>query len=328
MINKLPFQKIQPKVIIKHKEAVQAAAGDNKVIPLINELLNYGVVNIDKPRGPTSYRVAEQVRKILHVNKTGHGGTLDPAVTGVLPVALGRATRITQALLGAGKEYSCKMQLHKPVNEKQISEVFKNFTGVIEQIPPVKSAVKRQKREREIYYMEILGIKDRDVTFRVGCQGGTYIRKLVHDMGIKLGTGAHMAELRRTKAGCFTESSLCTLQQLTQAYQKWDLEGDETCLRKVILPIENAVEHLGKVWIDDSVIEPVCDGWDLAVPGIIKLLSQIEDGDLVAVMTMKDKLIALGEAQLASQQMLELEKGIAVKVKKVFMKVSRKNQQI
>jgi H/ACA ribonucleoprotein complex subunit 4 len=328
MANQLPFEKLQRKVIIKQQEGCKPAADGKIETAPIEQLLSYGIINIDKPAGPTSYKTAEQVKKILGIKKTGHGGTLDPLVTGVLPVALGRATRITQAFLSAGKEYICTMHLHKPVAEQQIRQIFGKFTGVIEQMPPVKSAVKRQKRERKIYYIELLAIDKRDVSFKVGCQGGTYIRKLVHDMGTELGTGAHMAALRRTKAACFTESTLCTLENLVQAYKKWEQTGDENVLLNVIQPIENAVEHLGKVWIDDSVIAPVCEGWDLAVPGIIKLNSDIETGNLVALMTMKDKLIALGQARLTSQQMLEQDKGIAVKTKKVFMHLENKQPKI
>ncbi|MHC4186734.1 MAG: RNA-guided pseudouridylation complex pseudouridine synthase subunit Cbf5 [Planctomycetota bacterium] len=328
MTNKLPFEELHRKVIIKEDVAKPEALSNQEDSYTLEQLLTYGIINIDKPDGPTSYKVAEHVKKILGIKKTGHGGTLDPLVTGVLPVALGQATRITQAFLGASKEYVCKMHLHKAVDEKLLRNVFEKFTGIIEQIPPVKSAVKRQKREREIYYIQILQIEKRDVAFKVGCQGGTYIRKLVHDMGTELGTGAHMAQLRRTKAGCFTESTACTLDELSKAHQLWKQESDETKLSSMIQPIENAVEHLGKVWIDDSVIEPVCDGWDVAVPGIIKLHSEIEVGNLVAVMTMKDKLVALGQARLTSQQILEQEKGIAVKTKKVFMRLENKQTKI
>ncbi|MHC4130602.1 MAG: RNA-guided pseudouridylation complex pseudouridine synthase subunit Cbf5 [Planctomycetota bacterium] len=328
MANKLPFETVRRKVIIKQHIDKSAPLSDQADTYSIEQLLNYGIINIDKPAGPTSYKVAEKVKKILGIKKTGHGGTLDPLVTGVLPVALGKATRITQTFLKAGKEYICNMHLHKTADEKVLKKVFEKFTGIIEQIPPVKSAVKRQKRERRIYYIQVLAIDKRDVTFKVGCQGGTYIRKLVHDMGTELGTGAHMASLKRTKAACFTESTLCTLDDLADAHKLWKQDGDETGLSKMIQPIENAVEHLGKIWIDDSVIEPVCDGWDLAVPGVIKLHSDIEAGNLVALMTMKDKLIALGKAAIASQQMLEQEKGIAVKTKKVFMHLENKQSKV
>src|SRR3989338_6108317 len=162
-------------------------APEERTIP---ELLKSGIVNIDKLKGPTSHEVADDVQKILHIKKAGHSGTLDPAVTGVQPVALEKASRITFFLLTAPKEYVGIMHLHKDVEEAALREAIKKFTGKIQQLPPVKSAVKRVERTREIYEFEILEIKNRDVLFRVKCQAGTYIRKICSDMGKELG-GAH-----------------------------------------------------------------------------------------------------------------------------------------
>jgi len=144
----------------------------------ITELLEYGVVNIDKPKGPTSHQISDFVKKIMKIGKAGHSGTLDPAVTGVQPVALGRATKIAQFLLTAPKEYVCLMHLHQEVEEQKIKENFEKFKGKIRQLPPVKSAVKRVERTREVYEINIIEIRDKDVLFRVKCQAGTYIRKL------------------------------------------------------------------------------------------------------------------------------------------------------
>ncbi|MCJ7675694.1 MAG: RNA-guided pseudouridylation complex pseudouridine synthase subunit Cbf5 [Sedimentisphaerales bacterium] len=319
MANKLPFESIERRVIV-HKEAVtDPQLGEDVGSRTISQLIECGIVNIDKPKGPTSHDVVDCVRGILQIRKAGHCGTLDPLVTGVLPVALGRATRILQTLLPAGKEYVCKMHIHKPVEEKKLREVFADFTGVIEQMPPVKSRVKRQTRARNIYYMEILDVQEKDVLFRVGCQAGTYIRKLVHDMGVKIGVGAHMTELRRTKAGCFDESSLCSIEKLAQAYNCWRAQADEQLIRQVVQPIESAVRHLPKIWIDDLAVDPVCHGCDLFLPGVSKLHSDIQAGDLAAVMTLKDELVAIGQAKLASAEMSEQEKGVAVTVHKVFM---------
>ena len=137
--------------------------------------------NIDKPKGPTSHQTSDYVKKILHIDKAGHSGTLDPAVTGVQPVALGKATRITQFLLTAPKEYVCLMHIHQEVDEKNIKDTISQFLGKIRQLPPLKSAIKRVERTREIYEFEVLEIKGKDVLFRVKCQAGTYVRKLCFD---------------------------------------------------------------------------------------------------------------------------------------------------
>ena len=282
-------------------------------------ILQYGVVNIDKPKGPTSHQVSEFVQKILNIKKSGHSGSLDPGVTGLLPVALGKSTRIVYFLLTSGKEYVCIMHLHKEVEEKKLREVLKKFTGKIMQMPPIKSAVKRRLREREIYYLEVLEIDGQDVMFKVGCQAGTYIRKLCHDIGQELEVGAHMAELRRTKAGPFDETTKVTLQDLTDAFHYYK-EGNDEKLRKMILPPEYAVQNLKKVHILDTTIKALTNGVDLKVPGISKL-EEFEKGALIAVMTLKNELVAVGNAKMGSKEIMEKDRGLAVEIQKVFMKV-------
>ena len=316
----LPFENINREIITRKESPTDPSLGQDYNKRPIEELIQYGIINIDKPKGPTSHQVSDYVQRILHIKKSGHSGTLDPGVTGVLAVALGRATRIVQTLLPAGKEYICVMHLHKEVEEKKLKKVLKEFTGTIKQLPPIKSAVKRQERERNIYYLNILDIEGKDVFFRVGCQAGTYIRKYCHDIGKKLGTGAHMAELRRTKAGCFDETNLFTLNDLADSYHYWKDEGNDKFIRKVIQPIENAVKHLPKIWINDNAVEPLCHGHNLAAPGISKLHNDINPDDLVAILTLKDELIAIGTALMTSISMSEKEKGLAVRTNKVFMK--------
>ena len=211
------------------------------------------------------------------------------------------------------------MHLHKEIEESELREaITKHFIGKIQQIPPLKSSVKRQLRTRTVYYFNILEIDHKDVLFKVGTEAGTYIRKLIHDLGKKLGIGAHMAELRRTKAGPFDESTLCTLHELSDAFYFWQHEKNEKFLKKVIQPVENGTKHLPKIWIFDSTVGSICHGVDLKVPGISKLNEDINQEDIVAIMTLKDELVALGVAKMASKEMLD-EKGIAVKTEKVFM---------
>lgn len=314
----LPFENVKKAIIIRRECATDTAFGRSPDKRDVEELINYGVVNIDKPKGPTSHQVSAYVQRILSIQKSGHSGTLDPAVTGVLPIALGRATRVVQAILKSGKEYVAIMHLHKDIDKKTINGAFREFTGKIKQVPPIKSSVKRVEREREIYYLKIIEIEGRDVLFKVGCQAGTYIRKLIHDMGKKIGCGAHMVELRRTKAGPFDESAIATLQDLTDAFWYWKEEKREGYIRKVILPVESAVSHLQKVWVLDSTVNSLCHGANLNCPGISKLDSGIRENEQVAVMTLKDELVCLGTALAESKGMLK-EKGIAVKTDKVFM---------
>ncbi|MBN2367823.1 RNA-guided pseudouridylation complex pseudouridine synthase subunit Cbf5 [Candidatus Woesearchaeota archaeon] len=313
----LPFEKKKRAVLVRKIAETSDKFGKYPEKRTVEELFNLGIVNIDKPAGPTSHQVSAYVKDILSLKKAGHSGTLDPNVTGVLPVALGKATKIVQTLLKAGKEYVCVMHVHKQVPEYELYKVFEKFTGMISQLPPVKSSVKRQWRERTIYYIDVLEIKDQDVLFAVGCQAGTYIRKLCSDIGKELGTGAHMAELRRTKAGPFSESTLFTLQDLTDAFYYYK-KGKDKFIRKALQPIENAVSHLPKIWVLDTTVDTLCHGASLAVPGISKLETGIEKGQMVAVFTLKDELVCYGEAVMTSKEMMG-KKGLAVKIDKVVM---------
>lgn len=294
-----------------------------KEIP-VEHLLKNGVICLDKPAGPTSHEVSTWVRKILDVDKAGHSGTLDPGVTGVLPIGIGNATKVMQALLPAGKEYVGVMQLHHPVEEYRIREVMSEFTGKIYQRPPLKSSVKRVLRVREIYYNRILQIKGQRVLFRVGCQAGTYIRKLCFDIGEALGVGADMRELRRTRVGKFTEDEhLCTLYDLKDAYHFWKEDGDETDIRKYVLPVEFALRHLPEVAIRDSAVDAICHGADLAASGVVSLSSGIKTKDLVAIKTLKGEAVALGRAVMNSDQIVSKNSGIVINNERVIMERGR-----
>jgi H/ACA ribonucleoprotein complex subunit 4 len=285
----------------------------------VNELINYGIINIDKPQGLTSHQTSDAVKRILHITKAGHSGTLDPAVTGVQPVALGRATRITQFLLTAPKEYVALMHVHNDVKEEKLRETIQKFIGKIQQLPPVRSAVKRQVREREIYAVDIIEIKKRDVLFTVKCQAGTYIRKLCADIGDELGTGAHMAELRRIQAGPFTEDkNLVTLHDVKDAYTLYTEEQNPLFLRYCIQPIEHAILHLPKCWVLDTTIQSLSHGRDLAVPGISKL-ENFKKSERVAVLTLKGELIAVGEALMSAVEINTKKNGLAIRLQKVFI---------
>ncbi len=307
--------------LIKSKSKTNPDYGCDPYERPIEEHISKGVINLDKPSGPSSHEVDSWVKRILHVNKTGHGGTLDPKVTGVLPIGIDTATRVSQLLLPAGKEYVCLMTMHKEMPEDQVYEIFDQFTGKIYQTPPVKSAVKRELRVRTIYYATIYEIKGKDVLFRVGCEAGTYIRTLCHDIGEALGCGAHMAELRRTRAGPFNERNddLVNLHDLTDAYHFWVEDGDESYLRNAIKPMEVAADHLPQIFIKDSAVEAICQGAKLAAGGISMLSKGIKRGDLVAIKSVKGELVASGIALASTEEIMNADSGLVVNTNKVFM---------
>jgi H/ACA ribonucleoprotein complex subunit 4 len=209
----------------------------------IENLLNFGIIIIDKPTGPTSFSVSDLVRKFLELNKTSHFGTLDPQVTGVLPIALGRACRLTGFFLGHNKTYVGIIRVHKKISLEKLQELInKNFLGKIMQLPPKKSRVKRAIREREITSFKLLEKEGNDFLFISEVQGGTYIRKLCSDLGELVG-GAHMLELRRTQAGIFSEKQMVSLHDFEKAVQEHK-NGDSKLLEKIIIPAEKAIKEI------------------------------------------------------------------------------------
>jgi H/ACA ribonucleoprotein complex subunit 4 len=157
------------------------------------------------------------------------------------------------------------------------------------------------------------------VLFRVGCEGGTYIRKLCFDVGEVLGCGAHMQELRRTRAGPFVEAESVTLHDLAYSFIEWQEKKDEENLRRLIQPMENALGLVPKIYVRDSAVDAVCHGADLTAPGVLSLDSNIKAGSMVAVLTLKNEVVALSKALASAQQMLDMEHGIVAKTMRVIM---------
>jgi len=312
-------------IIVKATDSTNPEYGFEHLSDIpIEHLLGKGVVSLDKPAGPSSHEIATWARKILESDKAGHGGTLDPAVTGVLPLGIGDGTKAMQALLPAGKEYIAVLELHASTSEAEIRRVIEEFTGKIYQKPPLRSSVKRVLRVREIYYNEILEIKGRLVLMNVGCQAGTYIRKLCHDIGEAIKTGGHMKELRRTRVGAFKEGEhTCSLYDLKDAYCFWKEDGYEDELRKYLLPIEYALQHLPYLELRDSAVDAICHGADLAANGIVRLTTGIRKNDLVLLRTMKGEAIALSRAKYSSNEIAKKNTGIVAITERVLMERGR-----
>ena len=307
------------KVLVKLDEESNPAYGVNPYSRPMKDYINYGFVILDKPRGPTSSEVVAWVKKILNIDKAGHSGTLDPGVSGVLPIALGNSTKVLQGIAGLEKEYVGVMVFHGPVEEGKVREVFKMFTGPIYQRPPLRSAVKRRIRVKHVYSLDLLELDGRYALFRAVVESGTYIRKLCYDIGEVLGVGANMRELRRVRVGCFTEDKAVDLETLRAAYTLWSEYGDEAMLRKVIRPVEEMVAHLPKIYVRDSAVDAIAHGASLAAPGVAKVEEGIVKDAMVALMTLKGELIALAYAQASTDEILKMDRGIVAKVTRVIM---------
>jgi tRNA pseudouridine55 synthase len=283
-------------------------------------LLEYGLVPLDKPRGPTSHEVVAWVRRLLKVEKAGHSGTLDPPVSGLLPIGLGRATKALSLLLQFPKEYRGVMRVHSSVPRRQVDGVVREFTGEIYQRPPQRSSVSRQTRSRTIHELELTESTGNLYLFRCLCQSGTYIRKLVYDMGEVLGVGATMVELRRTRVGPLNESlGFTTLHQLNDAAFK--LGGsDDRELRRRVLPIEEALGSTKRLIIRDSAVGAVCHGARIGIPGILAFSEGIQKDETVAILSQKHELVAIGRAILSAAEIGSLNKGLASTTERVVMK--------
>lgn len=316
----VPPWKVKRELIIKAEEETNPSYGcipKNRNIP---DLIKYGLVNLDKPSGPTSHEVVAWVKRILKIARAGHGGTLDPKVTGVLPVALEEARKILGIFLLSVKEYVCVMRLHREVPNEKIKQVIDEFVGEIYQKPPIRASVRRVVRIRRIYYIKDLEFMGRRTLFRIGCQSGTYIRKLCSDIGEVLGIGAHMEELRRTKTGSFNENeNLITLYDLKGAYDLWVTKKDESWLRKIVQPVEKALQPIPKLYLRDSAIDSICHGAKLAIPGILKLNTGITRDSTVGFFSLKGELIALGQTLMSTEEIINKDHGIAANTKRVIM---------
>ncbi|MBI4139365.1 RNA-guided pseudouridylation complex pseudouridine synthase subunit Cbf5 [Candidatus Woesearchaeota archaeon] len=305
-----------------HLHTIREEEGAIGVVPEERPLerkINYGIVVINKPAGPTSHQVSDYVQKILGIEKAGHSGTLDPGVTGVQPVALGDATKITTITLKSDKEYVGVMHLHKEVAKEKIVETLKKFTGTIIQMPPVKSAVKRQERPRKVYEIKLLELENQDALIRVKCEAGTYIRKLFHDIGKHLEVGANMAQLVRTKAAGFTDKEMSTLQNLSDAVYEWKEEKNPERLNKIIFPVERLVETMPKIIVSDGAIKSLTHGSTLKKPGVVAF-NDFKKEEAVAIMTLKGELISIARALIESKVIEKMDKGIIAKSERVYYK--------
>ena len=311
---------IKRSLLVKTEEETDYTYGCKPEDRPIGDYIRFGLINLDKPAGPSSHEVTAWLKRILNLKEAGHGGTLDPKVTGILPIGLLDATKVIQALLISGKEYICVTRLHKQTPENKIKAILEEFQGTIYQRPPLRSSVKRRLRTRKIYYIDLLETQEKEILFKVGCEAGTYIRKLSHDIGEALGCGAHMQELRRTRAGPLTEQdNLVTLHDVSYLWASWQQKQDEKLLRQFIKPMEKALELLPKIVIRDSAVDAVCHGANLATPGILALETNIKPNDTVAIFTQKKEAVALARALKPTEEIQKTSHGLAAKTQRVLM---------
>lgn len=286
----------------------------------IKEHIRNGVIILDKWSGPTSHDVTTFIGRKLGL-KTAHSGTLDPAVSGVLLITLENSCKLISVLQRVDKEYIGVIHFHKDVSDQDLQKIIsEKFIGINKQTPPRKSAVSRKPRKRKVYDIKILDKSGRNYCLYVKCEAGTYIRVLFHQIGKALGTGAHMKELRRISSGGFTEAQTTAAQELIDAYNIWNTTGDETKLRKIIIPLEETIRHLKKIIIKDSAINSIAHGSSLFSTGVHEMDKNIKKDDIVAMFSQKDELIAIGIADKPVEKKARL-----VRISRVIMENVQKD---
>ncbi len=283
----------------------------------VEQALEHGVICIDKPRGPSSHEVSAFVRKILNIKKTGHTGTLDANVSGVLPVLLNQSCKASHFLGETSKTYVCVMRTSEPVSESDLEKVFSRFRGEIYQTPPLASAVAKKLRVREVFDLKLLETSGCDVLFTVSSEAGFYVRNLVFDVGEVLGIKTEMLELRRTKAGPLSEDKCVTLHELSDYYWLWKENGKEEMLRKAIISIEDFVA-LKKVVASDDCLRAISTGANLAIPGIVSIDETIKKSERVGIFTGKGELVAVATALMQFSEIKNSAKGMAFDIERVI----------
>jgi H/ACA ribonucleoprotein complex subunit 4 len=289
----------------------------------LGEYTKYGVMNLDKPANPSSHEVVAWIKRIMRVEKTGHSGTLDPKVTGCLIVCIDRATRLVKAQQGAGKEYVGIVRLHSAIEDISVlGRAIETLTGALFQRPPLIAAVKRQLRIRTIYESKLIEydpIRHLGI-FWVSCEAGTYVRTLCVHLGLLVGTGGHMQELRRVRSGIMSENdNLCTMHDILDAQYTYDSSKDETYLRRIVMPLEVLLTNFKRVVVKDSAVNAICYGAKLMIPGLLRFADGIDVNDEVVMITTKGEAIAVGIAQMTTSVMATVDHGVVCKIKRVIM---------
>uniref|UniRef100_W5UCX5 H/ACA ribonucleoprotein complex subunit DKC1 n=1 Tax=Ictalurus punctatus TaxID=7998 RepID=W5UCX5_ICTPU len=297
--------------------------GSNPLKRNINDYVRSGFINLDKPANPSSHEVVAWIKRILRVEKTGHSGTLDPKVTGCLIVCIDRATRLVKSQQSAGKEYVGIVRLHNAVeNEHQLARALECLTGALFQRPPLIAAVKRQLRVRTIYESKLIEYdpEKRLGIFWVSCEAGTYIRTLCVHLGLLLGVGGQMQELRRVRSGVLGEMDcMVTMHDVLDAQWQFDHNKDETYLRRVIFPLEKLLISHKRIVMKDSAVNAICYGAKIMLPGVLRYEDGIELNQDIVVITTKGEAICTAVALMTTAVISTCDHGVVAKIKRVIM---------
>ena len=277
---------------------------------------------VDKPRGPSSHQVTAWVRDLLGVKLAGHAGTLDPNVSGLLWVGVGPALKLLPLVLEFPKRYIASVVLHGPVPARELERVLAEFTGPIYQTPPVRSAVKRERRVRTVHRLTLVETDGPRLLLDLTADSGTYVRTLAVDLGEALGLGGHMDELRRVGNGPFRERDAVPLATIADAAAARSA-GDPAPLLALLHPIEEVWREFPAVVVKDGAASALAHGAGLASGGIFAVPRPFAEGARVALVARSGELIATGIALRGSEEVGHVKHGWVVDGTRVFVDPAR-----
>ena len=297
------------KIILDQKSVTNPAIGTHPDSRDVNQRLASGFILLDKPAGPTSHQVASWVRDLFGLERLGHGGTLDPFATGVLPLLAGKSMKVTKKVLTHNKTYIAVFRCSQEPEEEALSIAMKKQTGRIFNVPPEISAVKVQVRTRKVYDFELIESNGKDFLARIVCESGTYIRTMARDLGLLLGYKVVLKELRREKSGVFDLSMCVTLQEVADAYWLWNECDNPDALLKIIQPVEKLLLEIPSAVVKDSAAAAIAHGAPLLRPGIVNIDSGVTSGKDIAIFTMKDEAVGIVKMTVDSNKLSSMESG-------------------
>ena len=275
----------------------------------VEQRLASGFILLDKPAGPTSHQVASWVRDLFGLERLGHGGTLDPFATGVLPLLAGKSMKVTKKVLTHDKTYIAIFRCAEEPDEEKLNAAMNRLTGRVYNVPPEISAVKVQVRTRKISNFEMIERNGKDFLTRVDCEAGTYIRTMARDLGLILGYKVELKELRREKSGRFELSKCVTLQEVADAYWLWKECDKPEALLKMIHPVEKLVLGMPSAHVKDSAAAAIAHGAPLLRPGIVDVDDKVKSGKELAIFTLKDELVGIVTLTVDSSELPNMDSG-------------------
>ena len=285
----------------------------------LEQLLASGFLLLDKPAGPTSHQLAAWARDLLGLDRLGHGGTLDPFATGVLPLMAGRCMKITNKILKHRKSYIAVLRFGTPPSDEELATTMASLTGRIYNVPPEVSAVKVQVRTRTVHAFELLDRDDKDVVARITCDAGTYIRTMARDMGLMLNTSVELKELRRETSGRFGLEHCVTMDQLADAVWLWKECGQEEALKSMVHPIEKLLVDVPRCQVKDSAVAALAYGAPLLRPGLVSLPLTSKKGKELLVTSLKGEAVGYVKLKAEANDIIAMAEGEIARPSMVLM---------